>query len=165
MDRIVQEVPLGTTTFSGPIRAGTIKDTSGKTLGVDVANVGFATMVQTGEVFQRTGPDMPTNVYATDIVLPAHSRVLMVTGNTIVQGTGASVEAAVGWDPANPNQLGDGMELFSNTSGYSILVPDNVGLDAGANWVDVGDKDRRIYVKCANQGAGRSVINIQYIQG
>ena len=156
---------MGTTTFSGPIRAGTIKDTSGKTLGVDVANVGFATMVQSAEVWQRTGVDMPTNVYATDIVLPAHSRVLLVTANIIVMGTGASREVMIGWDPANPNQLGAGWELFSNATGYTILAPDNVGLDAGANWVDVGDKDRRIYIKCDNQGAGRAILNIQYIQG
>ena len=156
---------MGTTTFSGPIRAGTIKDTSGKTLGVDVANVGFATMVQTGEVWQRTGDDMPTNVYATDIVLPAHSRVLLVTSATLVQGTGASREVMIGWDPANPNQLGAGWELFTNSVGYTILAPDEVALESGANWADVGDKDRRIYIKCDNQGAGRAILNIQYIQG
>ncbi len=32
---------MGTTTFSGPIKAGTIKDTTGTTVGTDKANVGF----------------------------------------------------------------------------------------------------------------------------
>ena len=31
---------MATTTFSGPIKAGTIKDTIGTTVGSDVANVG-----------------------------------------------------------------------------------------------------------------------------
>ena len=37
---------MGTTTFSGPIKAGTIKDTTGTTLGTDVQNTGFVQMVQ-----------------------------------------------------------------------------------------------------------------------
>ena len=37
---------MGTTTFSGPIRAGTIKDTTGTTLGTNVANVGQVVMSQ-----------------------------------------------------------------------------------------------------------------------
>lgn len=32
---------MATTTFSGPIKAGTIKNTTGTTLGSDVKNVGF----------------------------------------------------------------------------------------------------------------------------
>jgi hypothetical protein len=32
---------MGTTTFSGPLKAGTIKDTTGTTVGTDVANVGL----------------------------------------------------------------------------------------------------------------------------
>ena len=38
---------MGTTTFSGPIKAGTIKNTTGTTLGTDVANVGQVVMSQT----------------------------------------------------------------------------------------------------------------------
>lgn len=156
---------MGTTTFSGPIRAGTIKDTSGETLGVDVSNVGFVAMVQTAHALQRTGNNMPDLVYATDIVLPAHSRVLLVTSNVLVQGTGASREVMIGWDPANPNQLGAGWEMFPDGTGYSILAPDNVGIQEGENWTDVGDVDRRIYIKCNNQGAGHVILNVQYIQG
>ena len=32
---------MGTTTFSGPIRAGNIRNTVGTTVGTDVANVGM----------------------------------------------------------------------------------------------------------------------------
>ena len=38
---------MATTTFSGPIRAGTIKNTTGTTVGTNVANVGQVVMAQT----------------------------------------------------------------------------------------------------------------------
>jgi hypothetical protein len=37
---------MGTTTFSGPLKAGTIKDTTGTTVGTNVANVGYGVMAQ-----------------------------------------------------------------------------------------------------------------------
>ena len=37
---------MGTTTFSGPIKAGTLKDTTGSTVGTNVANVGSVVMAQ-----------------------------------------------------------------------------------------------------------------------
>ena len=37
---------MGQTTFSGPIKAGTIKDTTGTTVGTDVTNVGSVLMAQ-----------------------------------------------------------------------------------------------------------------------
>jgi hypothetical protein len=37
---------MATTTFSGPIKAGTIRNTTGTTVGTDVANSGFVTMAQ-----------------------------------------------------------------------------------------------------------------------
>jgi hypothetical protein len=41
---------MGTTTFSGPVKAGTIKDTTGSTVGTNVANVGFALMAQSAVI-------------------------------------------------------------------------------------------------------------------
>ena len=35
---------MATTTFSGPIKAGTIRNTTGTTVGTDVANVGQVVM-------------------------------------------------------------------------------------------------------------------------
>jgi hypothetical protein len=37
---------MGTTTFSGPLKAGTIKDTTGTTVGTNVSNVGYGVMAQ-----------------------------------------------------------------------------------------------------------------------
>jgi hypothetical protein len=41
---------MANTTFSGPVKAGTIKDTTGSTVGTDVANVGFALMAQSAVI-------------------------------------------------------------------------------------------------------------------
>ena len=38
---------MANTTFSGPIRAGNIRNTVGTTVGTDVANVGYVVMMQT----------------------------------------------------------------------------------------------------------------------
>ena len=37
---------MANTTFSGPIRAGNIKNTTGTTVGTDIANVGYVVMCQ-----------------------------------------------------------------------------------------------------------------------
>ena len=41
---------MGTTTFSGPVKAGTIKDTTGSSIGTNVANTGFVIMAQSSVV-------------------------------------------------------------------------------------------------------------------
>jgi len=62
---------MANTTFSGPIKAGTIKNTTGTTVGTDKANVGFVLMAQSGNVV--FGDDGTTTVVAT---LPANSQNL-----------------------------------------------------------------------------------------
>jgi hypothetical protein len=38
---------MATTTFSGPVKAGTISNTTGTTIGTNIANVGQVVMTQT----------------------------------------------------------------------------------------------------------------------
>jgi hypothetical protein len=64
---------MGTTTFSGPIKAGTINETTGTTLGSNVKNTGHVTMVQ-GKDIKITGATANTNI----AVIPANSQVLFV---------------------------------------------------------------------------------------
>ena len=56
---------MGTTTFTGPIKAGDVLDTTGTTAGT-IKNVGFVAMVQTASITQA---DSATAV-ATGIVIP-----------------------------------------------------------------------------------------------
>ena len=64
---------MGTTTFSGPIKAGTIRNTTGTTLGTDVANVGQVVMSQT------FAADLSNGAIAADttnVVIPANSQII-----------------------------------------------------------------------------------------
>ena len=66
---------MGTTTFSGPIKAGTIKNTTGTSLGTDIKNTGQVVMAQsftTGTTL--AGGASAANV--TDVVIPAKSQII-----------------------------------------------------------------------------------------
>jgi hypothetical protein len=67
---------MATTTFSGPIKAGTIRNTTGTTVGTDVANSGFVTMAQAA-VIGITGVQGTTTV----ATIPANSKIISVVLN------------------------------------------------------------------------------------
>ena len=64
---------MANTTFSGPIRAGNIRNTVGTTVGTDVANVGYVVMCQ--DTVQSLASGALAAV-ATDIVIPANSKIV-----------------------------------------------------------------------------------------
>ena len=64
---------MGKTTFSGPVLAGSINETTGSTLGANVKNTGHVTMGQ-GKDINITGASANTNI----AVIPANSQILFV---------------------------------------------------------------------------------------
>ena len=76
---------MANTTFAGPIKAGTIKNTTGTTVGSDMANVGFVKMAQTGTWSQST------TAASTGIVIPANSQILEITINITTACTAANI--------------------------------------------------------------------------
>ena len=62
---------MASTTFSGPIKAGTIANTTGTTLGDDVKNVGQVVMTQSSDV--ALTQTATTTATALGIVIPANS--------------------------------------------------------------------------------------------
>jgi hypothetical protein len=64
---------MGTTTLSGPIKAGTIQYTTGTSLGKNVANVGYGVCVQTDRISQAN-----TSAKDLDIYLPENSEILLI---------------------------------------------------------------------------------------
>ena len=64
---------MANTTFSGPIRAGNIRNTTGTTIGTDIANVGYVVMCQ-DTVQSLAGGALAAAV--TDIVIPANSKIV-----------------------------------------------------------------------------------------
>ena len=73
---------MASTTFSGPIKAGTISNTTGTTLGDDVKNTGQVVMCQTQAVTQADG--------TTNIVLPANSQIVGAELSVTAVWSGAS---------------------------------------------------------------------------
>jgi hypothetical protein len=146
---------MGKTTFTGPIRAGNILNTSGTTLGQDVKNVGSVVMVQSVAVTQA---DTATAL-GTQIVLPANSHVLSIRALATAAWSGAATTLSVG-TTATATEL---VALTSIPVGVTELTP---GSDATrtAAWDDIGTTDKRIFVKSANTGTGVGTIAVQYIQ-
>jgi hypothetical protein len=146
---------MGKTTFTGPIRAGNILNTSGTTLGQDVKNVGSVVMAQTYPITQA----LTATALGTTVVLPANSHILNIQMLNTVAWDGVASTLSVG-------TTATATELVALTSMTVGLVGLNPGTDATrtANWDDVGTADKRIFVKSANTGAGVGTITVRYIQ-
>lgn len=152
---------MGTSTFTGPIKAGDVLDTTGTTVG-SIKNVGFVTMAQSENFTQATNV-ASAGLYRTSIVVPAGSQIIGIdvlkttafdgAAQTINVGTSATAtELAV----ASDNNL-------STTLGFSAIIPGNNAGRVG-NWKDVGASDVQIYTLSTNTGGGAGVITVRYIQ-
>lgn len=93
---------MGTTTFSGPIKAGTIKDTTGTTLGTDVKNTGQVVMAQSAYIditgashLNQVIATIPANSQITDVVLNVTEVNDDTTGATVSVGTIADADAFI----------------------------------------------------------------------
>ena len=146
---------MGTTTFTGPIKAGDIINTSGTTLGTNVKNTGFVVMVQTVPITQAN----TATALGTTIVLPSNSHILNIQMLNTVAWDGAASTLSVGISAT-------ATELVALTSMTVGLVGLNPGTDATRTgvWDDTGTADDRIWVKSANTGAGVGTLTVRYIQ-
>jgi hypothetical protein len=147
---------MGKTTFSGPIRAGDIANTTGTTIGTDVKNVGSVVMVQTFPITQAG----TATALATPIVLPANSHILNMQMLVLTAWDGVATTFSVGTSAT-------ATELVSGAAGGTIgVIGLNPGSDATrtANWDDNGTVGSRIFVLSANTGAGVGTITVRYIQ-
>lgn len=147
---------MGKTTFTGPIRAGNIPNTSGTTLGQDVKNVGSVVMVQTYPITQAG----TAAALATPIVLPDNSHILNIQMVVTAAWTGAATTLSVGTSAT-------ATELVSGGAGGTIgLIGLTPGTDATrtANWDDTLSTNKRIWVLSANTGTGAGTLTVRYIQ-
>jgi hypothetical protein len=145
---------MGTTTFTGPIKAGDILNTSGTTLGSDVSNVGYVVMAQSSAVTQASS--------ATDIVIPANSQIIDIKVMVTTVWSGAATTFGVG-TTASATFLTAAGALDGVAIGPLSATPGTDATRAG-NWNDVGTTDRKIAVTSTNTGTGVGVITVTYIQ-
>jgi len=145
---------MANTTFSGPLRAGTIQNTTGTTVGTDIANVGQVVMVQSNNFTQASS--------ATTIVVPAASQILRITVYITTAMTGVASTFGVG-----TTALATAFTAASAAAGGTIgVVTISPGTDAtrtGA-FIDVGTTDVKIVVTSTNTGSGVGVISVEYVQ-
>jgi len=146
---------MGTTTFTGPIKAGNVLDTTGTTAGL-IKNVGFVEMAQTARITQAG----TATAAFTGIVIPAYSHILNVQFLTTVGFTGAASTISIGTS-ATSTELVVGVSLAN--IGQASAGP---GTDATrtATWTNVGASDVLIYALSANTGDGVTDIVVRYVQ-
>jgi hypothetical protein len=144
---------MGKTTFTGPIRAGNILNTSGTTLGQNVKNVGSVVMVQTVPVTQAS----TTTAQGTVIVLPANSHILNIQ---LLATTAWTANISLGTTATATELVG---ATAATAVGINALTP---GTDAAktALWDDIGTTDKRVFVLSAGTGAGVGTLTVRYIQ-
>lgn len=145
---------MGTTTFTGPVKAGPIPNTSGSTLGTNVKNTGWVLMAQSSAFTQASG--------ATDIVIPANSQIVDIKVFVTTALTGAATTFGVG-TTASATFLTAAGALDGVAIGPLTASP---GTDAtrNGNWIDVGTTDRKIAVTSTNTGSGVGNIVVTYLQ-
>lgn len=148
---------MGASTFTGPLKAGSVINTTGSTAGT-LKNVGFAELAQSASVTQSA------TAAATAIVIPANSTITSIdlfvttawssatTTYTVSVGTSATATELVAATNAN-------------AIGKLILNPGTDATRTGV-WIDTGSSDIIIYVKSGapdtTPGAGKLVV--RYIQ-
>jgi len=147
---------MGATTFTGPVRAGNILNTSGTTLGTDIANVGIVEMVQTAAITQSGGV-----LSTTPIVIPANSQIVniiiwttAVWATTTTLGVGTTASATAFTAAGAVTGLGT-LGQFNVTPGTSLTQI--------ANWIDVGATDVQLAISTST-GSGTGWITVKYVQ-
>ena len=152
---------MGTTTFTGPVKAGNVLNTTGTTVG-SLANVGFVVMSQSAPVAQATNVAV-AGLYKTNIVIPAGSQILSVSVLKTTVWDGVATTVNVGTN-ATATQIAVAADNdLSTTLGITAIVPG----DSSARslvWKDVGTADVQIFMLSTNTGTGVGVLTVTYVQ-
>ena len=149
---------MSTTTFSGPIKAGTISNTTGTTAGSDMKNTGQVLMSQTFSF------DYTVEATATDttVVIPANSQIVSIEVN---------VEIAFNDSGSDLLEVGSSADTDLYVNDVSIAAIGKIALGTAAlcaNWKDIGTTDivvGYIYNGANNDAsAGAATVTINYLQ-
>lgn len=151
---------MGTTTFSGPVRTGPIKYTTGTTLGMDIANIGEVVLSQSQAITQA-GPGAD-GVFTTTIVIPAGSTITSIQLYVGVVWSGAASTLGIG-NTASATAYTSATGVAGGTLG---IISATAGADATrvGNWYNVGTTDVKIVVTSGNTGTGTGWLVVNYIQ-
>ena len=149
---------MANTTFSGPILAGNIKNTTGTTVGTDMKNTGQVVMAQSFSFgFATEGAATNTNV-----IIPANSQIVAIDVN---------VETAFNDSGTDILEIGSSADTDLYVNDVAISAVGKIALGTAAlcaNWKDIGTSDIRIgyiYNGANNDAsAGAATVTISYLQ-
>ena len=144
---------MATTTFSGPIKAGTIANTTGTTVGTNVQNVGFVKMAQTA------GWTQSTTAADTGIVIPANSQITEVIINITTATSAANI--SVGTSATSTELF---TALAAGTAANAFKYGSAGTITDGDTWADIGSSDLPIFIDFSAGTAGVGFITVEYIQ-
>ena len=146
---------MSVVTFTGPIKAGDVLNTTGTTAGT-IKNVGFVMMEQTVSITQAG----TAAALATAIVIPANSHIVNIQVLATVAWSGAATTISLGTSATSTELVSAGSLA---AIGLAALTP---GTDATrtTKWSNVGTSDVIIYALSANTGAGVGDLVVRYIQ-
>jgi hypothetical protein len=145
---------MANTTFSGPIRAGNIPNTTGTTVGTDVRNVGQVLMAQSA-VIDIIGASATTTV----ATIPANSQIVDCILNVTTVNNDANAAAVV------VGVAGDTNAFIPSTS-VKALATTRGTLDTEAT--DIGSTDVQVIATfTATDGdgtTGAATVTVLYLQ-
>lgn len=145
---------MATTTFSGPIKSGTVRQGAS-------TNTGFAVLAQTYDTGDMTGV-VVSNVDATAFILPAGAQIVdIVVDQVVAAGTGTTT-----------------VSVGSTSGGAELMAA--IATSAGGRfrgtatattqlaWQLSTTADTTVYVRVAvavgTLSAGRSIVTVLYVQ-
>ena len=153
---------MATTTFSGPIKAGTINNTTGTSLGTNIKNVGQVVMAQTFS----TGATLASGASGpntTDVVIPANSQIIDIVLDKPTAMGNATCVFSIG-DTVGGNATFINSYNITTGSGAGRAYPTTEAGGALA-WADVGTSDVRItWTSTGATNAGEVRATILYQQ-
>ena len=149
---------MGTTTFSGPIKAGTLRETTGSTVGTDVANTGFVLMAQSANIVY--GANGSTTTIAT---LPANSQIFQITLDVTTAFNAGTTNTIDFGDGSTADQFADALAAGSIAR---VLATSDVSQIT--NLVDIGTSDVQVVATYNQSGsaasAGAATATVLYLQ-
>tara|TARA_B100001094_G_scaffold209309_1_gene203238 strand:- start:387 stop:848 length:462 start_codon:yes stop_codon:yes gene_type:complete len=148
---------MGTTTFSGPIKAGTIKETTGTTVGTDMKNTGQVVMAQTHAIDLSGGA---LAAVASNVIIPANSQIIDCVFD-IITAANTSTNISVGFVGGSATALVNAYTI-GTTAGRQYPTTKAGGALA---WEDIGTSDQRLnFTNSAATNAGECRVTILYQQ-
>jgi hypothetical protein len=142
---------MATTTFSGPIKAGTIREGAS-------ANVGFVLMAQSANVV--FGADGSTTVVAT---VPANSQIYQIAVDVTTAFDAGTANTFDLGDGTTANKYADALAVGSQARVLATSDVSQIG-----NLIDIGSSDVDVTVTYNQTGtaatAGAATVTVLYLQ-